>query len=61
GWTTRHYGQPDAGLHAIQMELAQATYMQEIPPWRYDNTRADTLRVLLKNVLINLIRWRPHE
>jgi N-formylglutamate deformylase len=29
GWTTRHYGRPDQGLHAIQMELAQRCYMQE--------------------------------
>jgi hypothetical protein len=24
GWTTRHYGRPEAGVHAIQMELAQS-------------------------------------
>ncbi len=29
GWTTRHYGRPAEGLHAIQMELAQSTYMIE--------------------------------
>ena len=29
GWTTRHYGHPDAGIHAIQMELAQRGYMIE--------------------------------
>lgn len=29
GWTTRHYGQPDDGIHAIQMELAQRGYMAE--------------------------------
>ena len=23
GWTTRHYGRPDDGIHAVQMELAQ--------------------------------------
>ena len=22
GWTTRHYGRPETGVHAIQMELA---------------------------------------
>ncbi len=27
GWTTRHYGRPDERLHAIQMELAQSTYL----------------------------------
>jgi len=29
GWTTRHYGRPAEGVHAIQMELACRTYMQE--------------------------------
>ncbi|MET0374589.1 MAG: N-formylglutamate deformylase [Rhizorhabdus sp.] len=29
GWTTRHYGRPDQGVHAIQMELAIRGYMDE--------------------------------
>jgi len=29
GWTTRHYGRPDLGIHAIQMELACRGYMRE--------------------------------
>lgn len=29
GWTTRHYGRPTDGIHAIQMELAQRGYMDE--------------------------------
>jgi formiminoglutamase len=29
GWTTRHYGRPEGGVHAIQMELAQRGYMAE--------------------------------
>ena len=33
GWTTRHYGVPTSGVHAIQMELAQRAYMKEAPPW----------------------------
>jgi formiminoglutamase len=32
GWTTRHYGRPTAGIHAIQMELAQRGYMTEPDP-----------------------------
>ncbi|MGO7609455.1 N-formylglutamate amidohydrolase, partial [Rhizobium ruizarguesonis] len=28
GWTTRNYGRPDTGVHAIQMELAQSTHLQ---------------------------------
>ncbi len=29
GWSTRHYGQPARGVHAIQMELGMRGYMAE--------------------------------
>ncbi|MCP3731000.1 N-formylglutamate deformylase [Sphingomonas sp. MG17] len=29
GWTTRHYGRPADGIHAIQMELAMRGYLTE--------------------------------
>src|SRR3546814_7988574 len=29
GWTARHYGRPESGIHAIQMELAQRGYMAD--------------------------------
>jgi formiminoglutamase len=54
GWTTRHYGRPAESWHAIQMELAQATYMQEAPPWSYVPARADAVRAQLGRVLAGL-------
>ncbi|MYF88363.1 MAG: N-formylglutamate deformylase [Boseongicola sp. SB0676_bin_33] len=55
GWTTRRYGRPDAGCHAIQMELAQSTYLtDEAPPWSYDAGKADRLRSRLKSILTTL-------
>lgn len=52
GWTTRHYGQPESGIHAIQMELAQSTYLTaETPPWTYDAAKALALRGWLKDIL----------
>ncbi|MFY9204230.1 MAG: N-formylglutamate deformylase [Yoonia sp.] len=59
GWTTRHYGRPNEGQHAIQMELAQSTYMVESPPWDYAPDKADELRNHLKFILITLSNWRP--
>lgn len=59
GWTTRHYGRPARGVHAVQMELAQSTYMDEAPPWDYDPARAVRLRVPLKAILETLSDWRP--
>ncbi|WP_230383044.1 N-formylglutamate deformylase [Paracoccus shanxieyensis] len=55
GWTTRHYGQPDHGVHAIQMELAQSTHLaSEAPPFAYDAQKAEALRVPLKAILTKL-------
>ena len=51
GWITRHYGRPDAGVHALQMELAQRAYMDEQPPWTFDEGRAQALRPVLRAAL----------
>ena len=52
GWTTRHYGRPEACVHAIQMELAQASHLAtEAPPFAYDAARAERLRTHLKTIL----------
>jgi N-formylglutamate deformylase len=59
GWTTRHYGRPSDGTHAIQMELTQSAYMQECPPWAYSVEKADRLRPHLKTILETLSNWRP--
>ena len=55
GWTTRHYGRPDTGVHAIQMELAQSTHLAtEAPPFAYDAAKADRLRIHLKDILTRI-------
>lgn len=56
GWTTRHYGRPAEGRHAIQMELAQSIYMQEAAPWSYDDARAEDTRKVLKALLCRIDR-----
>ncbi len=60
GWITRHYGRPEEGVHALQMEIAQRAYMDEpqglaIPVWNPD--RAATLQGTLKAMLTDLIDW----
>ena len=54
GWTTRQYGQPAENIHAIQMELAQSTYMDEAPPWRWRSDKAERLRPILYRILNDL-------
>lgn len=59
GWTTRHYGRPQAGVHAIQMELACRGYMDDPakPPtpatWPspYSPVQAAPLRAVLTEIL----------
>jgi formiminoglutamase len=59
GWITRHYGKPQIGIHAVQMELAMRGYLQEPDeilneanwPAPFDDTRAALLRVALRDVL----------
>ena len=55
GWTTRHYGKPESGFHAIQMELAQCNYMLEQSPWSYQSDSAEKLRIVLKQILTTLL------
>ena len=58
GWTTRHYGRPSDGYHAIQMELACRGYLDEPEetnedtwPVAYDSDRAEKLRERLHAIL----------
>lgn len=60
GWTTRHYGQPSQGVHAIQLELAQSTYLkQESAPFDYDPEKAARLRTTLRSILETLTTTVP--
>ncbi|KAA0969393.1 N-formylglutamate deformylase [Aureimonas fodinaquatilis] len=60
GWTTRHYGQPHANVHAVQMELAQSTHLNtETPPFAYDEAKADGLRLHLSDLLKELETLAP--
>ncbi|MBE9639333.1 N-formylglutamate deformylase [Salipiger mangrovisoli] len=60
GWTTRHYGRPEEGFHAIQMELAQDTHLEsEVAPYAYDESKAAKLRVHLAEVLKRIEALAP--
>jgi len=50
GFTTRHYGRPDGNVHAIQLELAQRAYMDEVST-DYDSEKASPLRESLREML----------
>jgi N-formylglutamate deformylase len=51
GYITRQYGQPSQGVHAVQLELSQITYMQEQLPYVYDETLAAKVEPLLEQLV----------
>lgn len=60
GWTTRHYGRPAEGFHAIQMELAQSTHLtDETASWAYAPEKAARLRPHLGQILTTLADLAP--
>jgi len=56
GYITRHYGRPDSGIHALQLEMAQCVYMQEEPP-EWDEDRAGRVRPLLTELVESMLEW----
>jgi len=59
GYVTRHYGRPAQGVHALQLEIAQACYMDELPPYPWQAERAAALVDVLRRLVDALIDWRP--
>jgi formiminoglutamase len=64
GYTTRHYGQPADGVHAIQMELACRGYMREPLtvvqgewPTPYEDSVAAPMRAVLTRVLQGCLQF----
>jgi N-formylglutamate deformylase len=65
GYTTRHYGRPTEGVHALQMELACRGYMREPAqsvsrgewPTPYEDQLAAPMRAVLIRVLQACIRF----
>jgi N-formylglutamate deformylase len=51
GHITRHYGRPQDDVHAVQLELVQCRYMQEVWPYAYLPERARTLQPTLQRLL----------
>lgn len=50
GYITRHYGEPENGMHALQLEIAQRAYMNE-ETGLYDAKKAAVLRDTLQKML----------
>ncbi len=59
GYITRTYGNPARGIHAIQLEMVQKNYMEELPPWRLLPGTAAGLSEQLRELLSLAAGWHP--
>lgn len=55
GQITRHFGQPQSNIHALQLEMAKTNYM-DATETRYDEANANRMRTVLQNVFTQLIK-----
>ena len=54
GFTTRHYGSPRDGIHAVQIEINRSLYMDEVRIEKSANF--ETLSALMTELIAALIR-----
>ena len=57
GHITRHYGQPAANVHAIQLEMCQSTYMDEEAPYGYRPDLAARVQGVLREMTRAAADW----
>ncbi len=55
GYITRHYGKPAERIHALQMEIAQASYMDEVEGFPYTRAKAGALKPVLRAILTTFL------
>jgi len=58
GYITRHYGDPTNNIHAVQLELSWATYMDEEHPYAYRDDLAQGIRPVLKQLLETMLAYK---
>ena len=59
GYITRTYGQPWEGVHALQLELSQETYMDEELN-TYDQEKAIKTAALLERLVLSFMDMHPY-
>ena len=55
GYITRAYGNPASAIHAVQLELSEAVYMEERAPFSFRDDLATRARPYLKRMLETLL------
>jgi N-formylglutamate amidohydrolase len=57
GYITRQYGRPEDNIHVVQLQLSQATYMDDVVPHKYRNDLACQVRPVLERFMAVLVEW----
>jgi N-formylglutamate deformylase len=52
GYITREYGQPEQGVHAVQLEMCQSTYMDETAPFGYRPDLAQKVQPVVEKMVM---------
>lgn len=52
GYITREYGRPETGVHAIQLEMCQSTYMNEAAPFEYRMDLAAQVKPVVERMVL---------
>lgn len=55
GYITRSFGQPQHDIHAIQLELSQATYLADTPNYELDNNKSQAVAQVLESIIRSLL------
>jgi len=61
GYITRSHGDPANGIHAVQLELTQCTYMDETPPFGFREDLAAEVRPVLSGLIHAMLAWGELE
>ena len=61
GYITRAYGDPGNGVHAVQLEQAQCSYMNEDSSHAYREDLAGGVRPALRTLLETMLEWSTSQ
>jgi N-formylglutamate deformylase len=59
GYITRHYGQPADNIHAVQLELSWATYLNEEEPVEVNAAKAQRVIPVLQELIEEMNSYSP--
>lgn len=57
GYITRQYGNPAQGVHAVQLEQTQSSYMEEVYPFAYSEAKAAAIQPAIRKMLETMLAF----